>query len=119
VPKVDQAVQDPVVLAIRETRSTAYSLPNPPKSSAIPARGRKTLPGSRLTLVQPTSFIASAIASLPGTTGGSAFQFQIRISGSAEGSRIPRVMKWSVSQTERSPSVSLSTGTHSLPAASG
>ena len=98
--------------------STAYSLPKPPKSSAIPRSGRKTLPGSRFTFGQPTSRSASAIASLPGMAGGSAFQFQMRMSGSADGSRIPRVMKWSVSHMARRPSVSASTATQSLPEAS-
>ena len=76
------------------------------------------MPGSRLTLDQPTSLSASAIAALSGITGGVAFQFQMRMSGSAEGSRMPRVMKWSVSHIDRRPSVSASTGTHSLPEAS-
>jgi hypothetical protein len=49
----------PWSFAIRETMSTAYSFPNPPKSSAMPFSGRNTLPGSRRTLDQPTSFSAA------------------------------------------------------------
>jgi len=62
----------PWSIAIWATRSTAYSLPKPPKSSAMPGSGRNTLPGARWTFFQPTSARAAATSASVGTRGDSA-----------------------------------------------
>ena len=107
----------PAAIAIAATRSAAYSLPMPPRSISIPARGRRTERPSRSTARQSTNASSASTSPRSGTRGGERRKSQARRSTPEVMSKRPPDARWHASAYASSADVSSSIATGAPPAA--
>ena len=115
-PRLTKPWRCPASASTVAARSAAYSLPKPPKSSSMPARGRRC--GASLPAPPATSRSAAAApASAPARAGAPARKSQARRSTPEVMSNRPSLSACSLPAKSSSAAVSASTSTASPPPA--